>query len=130
MAGCVGYEVGCVGSSVVFVLELCGEQPRAEPALGVGCALGWWWGAVEWGLHYLKEIIFFWVGGGDGQSRKWEERAPPGGGEEGELPEWGAPLLGGRGLSFLPALGSPPWVGRVSSPEWGAPLLGGGELPS
>jgi len=63
VAGCVGYEVGCVGSSVVFVLELCGEQPRAEPALGVGCALGWRWGAVEWGLHYLKEIIFF-LGGG------------------------------------------------------------------
>ena len=35
------------------------KEPRAEPALGVGCALGWRWGAVEWGLHYLKEIIFF-----------------------------------------------------------------------
>ena len=51
-----------------------------KQSLHLGCAFGWWWGAVEWGLHYLKEIIFFWVGGGDGQSRKWEERAPPGGG--------------------------------------------------
>ena len=50
-----------------------------KQSLHLGCAFGWRWGAVEWGLHYLKEIIFFfWVGGGDGQSRKWEERAPPG----------------------------------------------------
>ena len=108
MAGCVGYEVGCVGSSVVFVLELCGEQPRAEPALGVGCALGWRWGAVEWGLHYLKEIIFFGWEVGMVSLGSGRRELPRGWGEEGELPEWGAPLLGGRGLSFLPPLGSPP----------------------
>ena len=120
MAGCVGYEVGCVGSSVVFVLELCGEQPRAEPALGVGCALGWRWGAVEWGLHYLKEIIFFGWEVGMVSLGSGRRELPLGGGEEGELPEWGAPLLGGGEL--------PPWVGGgpPSSPLWGAPPGWGG----
>ena len=75
-----------MGSSVV------NSQEQSLP-WGVGCALGWWWGAVEWGLHYLKEIIFFgWeVGmvslgsaGGVGGGR----RAPLGGGEQGETLFW------------------------------------------
>ena len=48
---------------------------------------------------------------------------PLGGGEEGELPEWGAPLLGGGELPSCVGGGSP------SSLLWGAPPGGEGELP-
>ena len=94
-----------------------------KQSLHLGCAFGWWWGAVEWGLHYLKEIIFFgWevgmVGLGSAGGGGGGRRAPLGGGE-GE-----SPLLSGGWLSFLPTLSTQ----GESPPGWreGAPL-GGGE---
>ena len=89
MAGCVGYEVGCVGSSVVFVLELCGETAKSRACPGGGLCSWLAVGGCGVGIALSQRDYFFWVGGGDGQSWKcrggggWEESSPGGVGSRG-----------------------------------------------